>query len=142
MMIKIFDVGSFNDNYFMNYVAQKGTVLAFDKRDNKNGWVSAKHWDGSGTPIGVLVTDVVNMDLTKNHLAFHADQVQLGGKIRIITQGKLLVRFGKGLRLPVGQPMYVDPKTGFLTWKALSVQVGKLRRPQDADGHCLVEVNF
>lgn len=141
-MIKIFDIGSFNDNYFMSHVAQKGTVLAFDKRDNKNGWVSAKPWDGSGAPIGVLTTDVVHIDSTRTHLQFNQHQTMLGGKVRIMTQGKLLTKFGKGLRLPVGQPIYVDPKTGFLTWKALSVQVGKLRRPQDANGHCLVEVNF
>lgn len=142
MKIRIFDVGSYNDNYFMSQPAQIGTVLGFDKRHFPSQAVSAKIWDGGGVPIGVLLFDVVNKDLTRERINSYANEVQIGGKIRIMTQGKLITKFGKGLRLPAGQPIYVDPKTGFLTWKALSVQVGKLRRPQDPDGNCLVEVNF
>lgn len=141
MKIRIFDVGSYNDNYYMSHMAHAGTVVGYEKRE-AGGFVSAKPWDGSGMPVGVLMSDVVNRDLSKQHLNFSANEVQIGSKIRIMVQGKLVISFGKGLRLPAGQPIYVDPKTGFLTWKCLSVQVGKLRRPQDKDGNCLVEVNF
>lgn len=140
-MTKIFEPESFNDNYCMLQPASIGTIVGFEKR-HPSGWVSAKIWDGSGIPVGLLISDVVNKDLTREHINFSKGEVQIGGKIRILTRGKVVQRFGKGLRLPAGQPIYVDPKTGFLTWKALSIQVGKLRRPQDADGYCLVEVNF
>lgn len=143
MMIKIFETESFNDNYFMSHVAQRGTVVAFEKRDPKNQWVAAKPWDGSGAPIGLLMTDVVDIDLSKeSYLHSSVHSTVKGGKVRLLTRGRLIGKFGKGLRLPVGQPIYVDPNTGFLTWKCLSVQVGKLRRPQDKDGNCLIEVNF
>ena len=130
-----------NLNYFCNQVAEKGTVMGFKKATSQ--YAEACFWNESkGNPIGILLSDVVNVDLTKNHINHYKGEVQIGSKVQILTEGKIVWHLGKGLRLPFGQPIYVDPTTNKLTWKCLSKQVGKLSSPQDKDGWCLIEVNF
>ena len=42
----------------------------------------------SGTrPAGLLLNDVVNLDLTRQHLNHHKDEVQLGSKVLLMRQG-------------------------------------------------------
>lgn len=140
MKMKISVQDKVNLNYFCNQVAEKGSVMGFKKATSQ--YAEACLWNESnGNPIGIILTDVVNIDLTRSHLNFHQQSV-IGSKVQILTEGKVVWHMGKGLRLPFGQPIYVDPKTNKLTWKCLSKQVGHLVYPQEKDGWCLIEVNF
>ena len=38
-------------------------------------------------PVGILLNDVVNKDLTRTHLNEHKDEVQQGGKVTVMTKG-------------------------------------------------------
>ena len=38
-------------------------------------------------PVGILLNDVVNKDLTRTHLNQHKDEVQKGGKVTILRKG-------------------------------------------------------
>ena len=38
-------------------------------------------------PVGILLNDVVNKDLTRTHLNQHKDEVQKGGKVTVLRKG-------------------------------------------------------
>ena len=38
-------------------------------------------------PVGVLLNDMVDIDLTRQHLNQHKDEVQKGGKVSLLTKG-------------------------------------------------------
>lgn len=39
-------------------------------------------------PVGILLNDVVNKDLTRTHLNQHKDEVQKGGKVTVLQIGR------------------------------------------------------
>lgn len=41
---------------------------------------------------GIILNDVVNIDLAKHHLNWYKDQVQLGGKVSICKRGYLSIK--------------------------------------------------
>ena len=41
----------------------------------------------TSVPVGILLNDVVNKDLTRTHLNQHKDEVQKGGKVTVMTRG-------------------------------------------------------
>jgi hypothetical protein len=96
----------------------------------------------SPIPIGIAMSHVVNLDLTRQHINWHRDEVQIGGKIYILTEGKVTLKLPKSLKLPYKQPIYVNLLTSKLTYKKLGPKVGRLDKPQDQDGFCVVCVNF
>lgn len=92
--------------------------------------------------IGISLCDVVNLNLMKQHINFHREDVQSGSKIIIMSAGKLRYHFNKDLKLPLFQPIYVDMKTSELTWRFRGIQVGRVIIPQDKAGWCVLEVKF
>ncbi len=82
--------------YFMNEVAERGGVaslstagsgVSLDQADNLVTYVA----EPSGTtPIGVLMGDMVNIDQTRQHLNFHKNEVQQGGKVTVVRKGWLV----------------------------------------------------
>ena len=41
----------------------------------------------ASVPVGILLNDVVNKDLTRTHLNQYKDEVQKGGKVTLMTRG-------------------------------------------------------
>ena len=85
MALKPDRVESFTDvSFFMNTTGDRGGVVVY----NGNGGVGSSMDDAdavviyptgspSGTaPAGVLLNDVVNLDLTRQHINYHKDEVQ------------------------------------------------------------------
>ena len=57
---------------------------AMDQGDNTVSYQQAATTD---VPVGILLNDVVNKDLTRTHLNQYKDEVQLGGKVTVMTRG-------------------------------------------------------
>ena len=55
----------------------------------------------SAVPIGILLNDVVNKDLTRTHLNQHKDEVQKGGKVTILRKGYVVTNVVMELLLRV-----------------------------------------
>ena len=78
--------------YFMTSVATRGGIVsivttgsgaAMDQVEAEVGYVA----NPSGVqPVGVLMDDVVNLDLTRQHINWHKSEVQVNGK-RPCTEG-------------------------------------------------------
>lgn len=82
---------------FMNTTGEKGEVLVFSTggsgaaMDDANAVVTTPTDTPSGDWVaGVLLNDVVNLDLTRQHINWHKDEVQLGGKVTLLRRGVIV----------------------------------------------------
>lgn len=59
-------------------------------------------------PLGVLMNDMVNLDLTRQHINWHKDEIQKGGKVTIWPKGWVVTDWiYPGTTPTAGQPAYV-----------------------------------
>jgi len=131
--------------YFMNEVAERGIVVIHDPpggagMDNPDATVSIPG-SGSGVPAGVLMNDVVNLNLTRQHINWHQDEVQLGNKVDLLGRGVVKTNMVKSGDTPsAGDAAYYTANGEFTTTSG-SDQVGRFVSPLDAEGYAEVEVN-
>ena len=91
-------------------------------------------------PAGLLLNDVVNLDLTRQHINWHKDEVQTGSKVTLLRQGQVTTNMVvSGVAPSVGQDAYfgVNGKlTNVSTAGATSsgVKVGRFLSVKDTDG--------
>lgn len=80
-------------SFFMNEVQTRGgvaSILTAGSGSSLDQSVSAVTYAANSSgqrPVGVLMGDVVNYDLTRQHINFQRDEVQLGGKVRLLRKG-------------------------------------------------------
>ena len=118
---------------------------AMDQGDNKVAYVAGTP---STVPVGVLLNDVVNKDLTRTHLNFYKDEVQLGGKVTVMTRGWVLTSNVTGTPSP-GQVAYLDDTTAGnvgnstdLGYSSGVMAVGRFMSAKDSDGYAKLYVNL
>lgn len=66
--------------------AANASGAAMDQGANKVKYAVATSTD---VPVGILLNDVVNKDLTRTHLNQYKDEVQKGGKVTVMTRGQV-----------------------------------------------------
>ena len=103
----------------------------------------------SGTkPAGLLLNDVVSLDLTRQHINWHRDEVQTGSKVTLLRQGQVTTNMVvSGVTPTVGQDAYYGVNgqlTNVSTVGATSsgVKVGRFLSVKDADGYVKVDINI
>lgn len=80
-------------SFFMNEVAERGGVASLStagsgaSMDNGNAVVTYAADPSGAVPLGLLINDMVNIDLTRQHLNQHKDEVQKGGKVTLLNKG-------------------------------------------------------
>lgn len=115
---------------------------AMDQGGNKVKYGTA------GVPVGILLNDVVNKDLTRTHLNQYKDEVQQGGKVTVLTRGWVVTDMIETSISPsAGDIAYVSAsEAGDLTNVAPggsgSLAVGRFMSQKDADGYAKVYVNL
>lgn len=99
-------------------------------------------------PAGLLLNDVVNLDLTRQHINWHKDEVQTGSKVTLLRQGQVTTNsVVSGVAPTIGQDAYfgVNGKlTNVSSAGATSsgVKVGRFLSVKDADGYIKVDINI
>jgi len=94
-------------------------------------------------PVGILLNDVVNKDLTRTHLNQYKDEVQKGGKVTVLTRGWVVTNNLDAVTIAPGEVAYASSTAGNLTNVSTSGQaVGRFMSAQDADGYAKVYVNL
>ena len=91
--------------------------------------------------LGVLMQDVVNLDLTRQHINQHKDEVQTGGKVAILVDGYVDTNRIYPSETPTaGAAAYVGPSGYFSTNNVgnQQPQVGRFLSTKDEDGYCKV----
>tara|TARA_Y100001937_G_scaffold128341_1_gene204124 strand:+ start:2679 stop:3173 length:495 start_codon:yes stop_codon:yes gene_type:complete len=99
-------------------------------------------------PVGILLNDVVNKDLTRTHLNQHKDEVQKGGKVTVMTRGWVVTNNIEGTPV-AGELAFASPFTAGAicngtTFAAQSgeLAIGRFMSRADGDGYAKVYVNL
>ena len=125
-----------------------GSGAAMDQGVNLAAYVQGT---ATSVPLGILLNDVVNKDLTRTHLNEHKDEVQKGGKVTLLRKGYVVTNAITGTPA-VGGVAYVDTATagnidvdanGIGTAQGSgNLAIGRFLSTKDEDGYAKVEVNL
>lgn len=132
---------------FMNTVAERGGVASFVtsgvgvSMDDANSVVAYAAAASGAKPAGLLLNDVVNLDLTRQHINWHKDEVQLGGKVTLLRIGQVTTDLVTGTPA-AGDPAYVGPSGTVSTTATNAVQIGTFLSAKDSDGYVKLSVNI
>lgn len=145
-------------SYFMNETASQGffaslsTVGSGAAMDDAAALVTLAA-DGSGKiPAGCLLNDMVNLDLTRQHINWHKDEVQIGGKVTLLKKGWVVTNAILGTPA-VGNKAYLGGSGNLTTTPNVPIvisgvtvgshnpQIGVFMSKKDADGYAKVGVN-
>ena len=97
----------------------------------------------SDEPVGLLLNDVVNLDLTRQHINYAKDEVHQGGKVAVLRVGTVVTDQISGA-ITLGEEAFFAAD-GTLTSKtayAGSTQIGRWLSKKDADGFAKVAINI
>ena len=134
-------------SFFMNETAERGVIVAHSTAgsgaamDDSNAVVAGVSAT-SDLPAGLLLNDVVNIDLTRQHLNYHQDEVQIGSKVLLLRRGTVVTdQVANGITIAPGAKAYFT-SAGLLTTGTASAQVGRFLGKADTDGYVKVEINI
>jgi hypothetical protein len=120
-----------------------GSGAAMDQGVNLVKYAAAT---ATSVPVGILLNDVVNKDLTRTHLNQHKDEVQKGGKVTVLRKGYVVTSNVTGTP-SAGDPAYACHVTagnlrGDSPGSSGVLLVGRFLTSKDEDGYAKVEVNL
>jgi len=99
----------------------------------------------SHVPVGILLNDVVNKDLTRTHLNHFKDEVQLGGKVTVLRKGWVVTNMITGTPV-AGNVAFVTDNGNIIAASNIgasgSLAIGRFLTGKDEDGYAKVEVNL
>jgi len=141
-------------DFFMNEVAERGGIVSVSTLGSGAAMDQATQLctykaDASGvTPLGVLMCDMVNNDLTRQHENWHKEEVQIGGKVTIWNKGTVVTNRIVGTPA-AGNLAYTGP-SGLISPTAYKtdstggagIAIGRFLSTQDEDGYAKVSVNL
>jgi hypothetical protein len=97
----------------------------------------------SAVPLGILLNDVVDKDLTRTHLNQHKDEVQKGGKVTILRKGYVVTNSVTNVAdVDAGEVAYRCDDTAGNVASSGTVAIGRFLSAKDADNYVKVEVNL
>ena len=145
-------------SFFMNEAATRGLVVSMSTGgsgsalDQGTALVTATVASGK-PPMGILLNDMVDIDLTRQHLNQHKDEIQKGGKVTILRKGWVVTNSLTCTTDPVaGQAAFITTG-GFIshsgTQNAVADQsgtttsvIGVFLSAKDQDGYAKVEIDL
>jgi hypothetical protein len=144
----------------MNEVAERGKIAAISTigsgaaMDQATQLATCTFTSISGVrPLGVLMCDMVNNDLTRQHENWHKEEVQIGGKVTIWSKGTIVTNQIYPGHTPVaGSVAYLAP-SGFIGISIVQtdsgpeygrdmLKVGRFLSAKDEDGYAKVAINL
>lgn len=144
-------------SFFSSATGVKGAVVCLDAAalagasgaalDQGENTVSAQAAATTDIPVGIILNDVVNKDLTRTHLNQYKDEVQLGGKVTVLTRGWVVTDQVTG-NPKAGDPAYASTTAGEIDGEAAdatatgNLSVGRFMSQKDADGYIKVYINL
>ena len=139
-------------SFFCNQTASAGGIMCFNTAgsgvalDQTEAAVHYKTSASGGKPAGLLLNAVVNLDLTRQKANSHKDEVQLGSKVTLLTQGWVVTDYlQSGITVLAGESAYLglDGRiTNANTGAAASPKVGGFLSVKDEDGFAKVSINL
>ena len=135
-------------SFFMNSTATRGGVASVVtggvgvSMDDATAVVAYAAVASGAKPVGLLLNDVVDLDLTRQHINWHKDEVQVGGKVTLLRQGQVTTNLVAGTPV-AGADAYVANNGVLSTVQAAgAVKVGQFLSAVDSNGYAKVSVNL
>jgi hypothetical protein len=137
-------------SFFMNETAERGIVVVHSSQgsgaamDDSSAVVAIPAiTDLSKHPAGLLLNDVVDLDLTRQHINFAKDEMQKGGKCLLLRRGFVVTNMISG-SITLGEQAYFGTNGELTSASAYSgsTAVGRWLSKKDADGYAKVDINI
>lgn len=139
-------------DFFMDEVAERGgfvvasTVGSGEANDQGVALVTYTTAPSGKIPLGCLMQDMVNKDLSQTHINFYKDEVQKGSKVNLWTEGTVVTNMIYPGMTPAAQKgAYLGPSGLLQTVAGNDVSVpfvGVFLSSKDADGYAKVVFNL
>ena len=138
-------------SFFMSTTAERGGVASVVtatsgvgvSMDDGNAVVAYAAVASGAKPVGILLNDVVNLDLTRQHINWHKDETQVGGKVTLLRQGQVTTnQLVAGTTPSAGADAYVGVSGLIGTSSTNAVKIGQFLSAKDTDGYAKVSVNL
>lgn len=132
-------------SFFMNSTATRGQIVTHSTEgsgasmDDSSAVVIVATGTGD-LAAGLLLNDVVSLDLTRQHINFAKDEVQQGSKVLLLRRGTVVTDNVAGTPA-AGAKAYFD-SSAKITSVAGSQQIGRFLSKKDADDYAKVEINI
>ena len=132
-------------SFFMNAIATRGQIVTHSTEgsgasmDDSSAVVIVASATGQ-LAAGLLLNDVVDLDLTRQHINFAKDEVQKGSKVLLLRRGTVVTDNVAGTPA-AGAKAYFD-SSAKITSVAGSQQIGRFLSKKDADDYAKVEINI
>jgi hypothetical protein len=133
-----------NYYHFCDAAASRGMVVEFDDIEHVPGCGACMVRPGfvHGRAAGVLLNEVVDIDLSKSHFNWYKDEVQIGGKVWLLTAGEIVTNPIITKPVKLGDEVYYD-ETGRLTTENSNKTrgpVGKIISHVDIDEYYKISI--
>lgn len=139
-------------SFFCNQTATRGGIVSFltagsgNAMDQAEAVVEYKASASGSKPVGILLNDVVNLDLTRQKSNSHKDEVQLGSKVTVLMKGWVVTdHLTSGITVSAGDPAYngTDGRITNVNAGAIATPiVGVFLSKKDEDGFAKVSINL
>lgn len=137
-------------SFFMNEVAERGGVAVIltggsgSAMDQGVALVTYSASPSGKRPQGLLMCDMVNIDQTRQHINYHKNETQKGGKVTLMKQGFAVTNMIEAGASPVAGNVAYLSNSGLLTsvslGRAATPAVGEFVTAKDEDGYAKVEI--
>ena len=145
-------------SFFMNEVAERGGIATLSTAgsgaalDQSAALVTYVAAQSGAVPVGILLNDMVNIDQTRQHINFHKNEMQKGGKVTLLKKGWVVTNYiDPGDTIAAGNVAFVGP-SGYITNSQTVGQagsdasagavIGQFESITDEDGYAKVSVNL
>lgn len=141
-------------SYFMNETATRGGIVVISTAgsgaamDQAAALVTYAATQSGKVPVGLLLNDMVDNDLTKVHGNWHKNEMQKGNKVTLLQEGWVVTNMiYPGMTPVAGGPAFLGP-SGLLQTSisdgglAKSPVVGRFLSTKDEDGYVKLYVKL
>lgn len=142
-------------SFFMNEVAERGGVVVMNgtpsgaAMDASNNLVTYIANPSGKVPVGILLNDMINIDLTRQHLNYYKNEVLKGGKVTVLRKGYVVTNRISTSGTPVAGDYAYLADSGLISTssRALALDsgaqpIGRFLTAKDTDGYAKVEINL
>ena len=142
-------------SFFMHEAATRGGVVSMSTGGSgaamDQGAALVTYTAASGkAPLGILLNDMVDLDLTRQHINQHKDEVQKGGKVTILRKGYVVTSNISCATGPAaGEPAFITFSGNIANSGTISDDSGTANTPigiflssKDEDDYAKIEVDL
>ena len=135
-------------SFFMNETSERGVMCVASTQgsgaamDQSEAAVKVASAVGD-KPVGLLLNDVVDLDLTRQHINYDQDEMQKGGKVLLLRAGFVVTDQISGA-ITLGDAVHFvdDGRICSAAASSHSAQVGRWLSKKDSDGYAKLQINI